>query len=114
MKRPEQTIQQACVKWFRIQHPYKILFAVNNNATSRSIDPRRAGGIAKSMGVFSGVADLVLCIDGTTYFIEVKAPKGRQSESQKAFQEQAEKNHFEYYIIYSLDEFINLIKRLTQ
>ena len=113
MKRPEQLIQQACVKWFRLQHPNKILFAVNNNAKGGRISDARAGGIAKSMGVLAGVSDLVFCVHGRAHFIEVKAPRGRQNESQKEFKKLADLNELSYHIVYDLYEFIDVIYLLT-
>ena len=107
--RHEQTIQQNCVRWFRLQHPDKILFAVNNNARGGRITDKRAGGIAKSMGVLAGVSDLVLCHNGTTTFIEVKTPTGKQGDSQKRFEQICKLTKFDYRIVRSFDEFQTLI-----
>jgi hypothetical protein len=45
-------------------------------------------------------------------FIEFKTKKGRQSPEQKAFQEQAERQHIEYHVVRTFDEFRELIVNL--
>jgi hypothetical protein len=46
--------------------------------------------IFKSLGVKSGVADLILLHDGRFYALELKAPGGRLTESQAAFLDDVE------------------------
>jgi hypothetical protein len=109
MKRPEQLIQQQIVDWFNYQHPkLKGLLCANLNNSKDA----RTGGINKSMGVIAGRSDLTLYVNKTAYFIEVKATKGRQSEAQKDWQKIVVESGYLYFIVYSLDEFIVLIKRL--
>lgn len=104
MKRPEQEIQQAIVKYFDYQYPkLKGCLCANLNNSKDA----RTGGINKSMGVVAGRSDLVLYLKGIAYHIEVKAPKGRQSEAQKEWQNIIEKQGFSYYIMHSLDDFIS-------
>ena len=62
------------------------------------------------LGVFPGIPDLTAIDDkGTVYQIEVKTPKGRQSERQREFQDLWE-SHNGIYILGGLDEVINAIK----
>lgn len=70
---------------------------------------RIGGALEKSMGVVSGVSDTVWAWKGKTYFIEFKTGKGRQSDEQKKFQLEMERQGFEYAIIRSLDEFKDFI-----
>jgi len=51
-----------------------------------------------------GSSDFLAFMNGYTLFLEVKAPKGRQSKFQKAFQQMVEGQGFEYHIVYSVDE----------
>jgi len=107
MKRPEQTLQQSCIRYFAYQYPSLngCLCANLNNSKDA-----RIGGINKSMGVIAGRSDLVLYFKGKAYHIEVKAPRGRQSQAQKEWQRIIESQDFDYFIIYSFDEFMDLIK----
>ena len=107
MKRPEQMLQQAIVKYFAYQYPsLKGLLCSNLNNSKDAL----TGGINKSMGVIAGRSDLVLYFNGKAYHIEVKTPKGKQSEAQKEWESIICLNGFEYDIVRSLDEFIHLMK----
>lgn len=105
----EQRIQQACIKWYEYSYPKlrHCLHSNNNNAKNKT-----QGAIWKSMGMLAGVSDLEYNRDGKTYFIEIKTEKGRQSAYQKEFQEKITNEGFEYFIIRSLDEFIELIQSI--
>ena len=107
MKRPEQQIQQSIISWFNYQYPKLngLLCANLNNSKDA-----RTGGINKSMGVIAGRADLVLYFKGKAYHIEVKTPKGKQSEAQKEWESIICLSGFNYDVVRSLDEFIHLMK----
>jgi hypothetical protein len=111
MKNVESKIQQACVKWFRYQYPEyaKIMFSVPNGGQRNNI----TGAILKAEGALAGVSDLILLLPNDEYHylcIEMKAPKGRQQESQKEFQKQVVKFGGKYVLCYSIDEFISEVK----
>src|ERR1700721_165734 len=56
-----------------------------------------------------GSPDIICVINGQYVGIEVKAPKGKQSEHQKEFQKQLEAAGGRYLLVYSLDDVISLI-----
>lgn len=56
----------------------------------------------------NGVPDVIVVKDGRFIGLEVKTPKGRQSDAQKAFQEELEKNGGEYHIVRSVDDVVKL------
>lgn len=66
------------------------------------------------LGVVPGVSDLLFIYGGTVYCIEMKTPTGYQSEDQKTWQKQVNKQKVPYYIIRSLDEFKTLIKSIIE
>ena len=113
MKHEESKIQQACVKWFRLQYPKHVLFAIPNGGW-RSYSE---ASIMRGEGVVPGVADLFLAqpvinkygsmIHGL--FIEMKTKKGRQSEAQKRFEIRVSGCGYKYAICRSVDEFMNVI-----
>lgn len=59
---------------------------------------KRTGARLKAMGVIAGVADIVLVIDGTAHFLELKTQGGRQSAEQRAFELAAIKAHAPYEV----------------
>lgn len=66
------------------------------------------------IGVYPGFSDLIMILFGKVYFLEVKTPKGIQSENQKKFQAHAFLCGVDYYIIRSLHEFQQLIQILLK
>lgn len=53
-----------------------------------------------------GVSDIVCLMDGTAWFIEVKAPKKYQTPEQKEFQKNVEKSGCKYLLVRSVDDLI--------
>ena len=110
MKNIESKIQIACVSWFRLQYPKVKLFAIPNGGNRNAI----TGAIMKKEGVLAGVADLLVLKASKGYhglFIEMKAPKGRQQDSQKEFETYCIEHHYKYIVCYSLEQFINEVKK---
>ena len=102
----EHDIQAACVRYFRLQYPqYKLnLFAVPNGGRR----DRVSGALLKEEGVLPGVSDLILLLPRGNYhglLIELKKKKGRQSESQKQWQQHMERFGYRYVVCHSFDEF---------
>lgn len=98
------------MRWFRLQYSSvkELLFAVPNGGARGKIE----ASIMKSEGVTAGVADLILLIPRKGYgslCIEMKTDKGTQRDTQKVWQEQAERHGNKYVICRSLDEFMTQI-----
>ena len=114
MRHIESRLQQACVRWARLQYPAcrTLLFSVPNGVHTSSTQAR----IAYAEGLVAGVADLLLLhpsSDGQ-YFalaIEMKAGKsGRQSDHQKEWQQALESQGLYFYaVIRTFEEFQDLI-----
>lgn len=105
----ESQIQQACVHWFRMQHPDKVLFAVPNGGARDPI----TGAILKAEGVMPGVSDLILLYPSGGYHalcIEMKTDKGRQQPSQIEFQKAVERYKYKYVVCRNIDTFVEAIK----
>lgn len=67
----------------------------------------------KSEGLVPGSADLFLSIPSGDYsglYIEMKTPKGKQSESQVKFEEAVLGAGYGYALPRSLDEFMKIVK----
>lgn len=100
----EYSLQQGCVKWFRLQYPHYLCFSCPNEATYRN------RGYFSGLGLLTGVSDLIVVLPNHILFIEMKSKTGRQSIDQKQFQKKVESLGFEYYIVRSFDKFYNLIQ----
>lgn len=55
----------------------------------------------------NGVSDIILLHGGMSYFLEVK-DKGRQSDSQKVFEEKVKESGCQYHVVRSIDDVIKL------
>jgi len=63
----------------------------------------------KSMGLLSGVSDLVVVLKNKIVFLEVKTAKGRQSKSQKDFEHRVTLLGHEYHVVRSVDDVISIV-----
>lgn len=102
----ESSLQVECVKWFRLRYPRlaRLLFAVPNGGARNAV----TGRILKAEGVVAGVADLLLLVANRDYHalcIEMKTAKGRQQETQKAWQHDVEAHGFKYVVCRSFADF---------
>ena len=107
MKHAESRIQSACVAYFRTKHRDIVIFAIPNGSKREPI----TGSILKREGVLAGVADLFIMAPRGGFhglFIEMKTETGRQTESQKLFQNVCELEGYAYRIARSLDDFMQL------
>ena len=109
--KPEEELQTACLKWFRLQYPKmeKVLVANPNGGSRNFLEACNM----KRAGVTAGVADLTLYCKNRFYgtlLIEMKTPKGRQQESQKAWQKEVEKYGQHYVVCRSLEDFMREVK----
>lgn len=82
MKNQESRLQIACVGWFRLQYPKRIIFAIPNGGKRNAI----TASILKAEGVLAGVPDLFIPEAANGHnglFIEMKYDKNGLSDNQK-------------------------------
>lgn len=103
----EHRLQVACVRWFKYQYPSiaYALFAVPNGGR-RDVT---TGAKLKAEGALAGVSDLILLKSNDKYgalLIEMKTPKGKQSQYQKQWEKDITKhNEYKYIVCHSFEEF---------
>ena len=111
MTHPEHNLQCACVKWFRLQYPkYKLRLWATPNAAIRS--PQQ-GQRMKAEGMLAGVPDLFLAVTterSAGLFIEMKAGKGRLSESQKTMLTELKSAGYNIAVCNSFDGFKDIVE----
>lgn len=102
----EHKLQSACVRWYRLQYPKMKhnLFSVPNGGKR---DAATAAKL-KDEGALAGVADLILLKLNRFYgalLIEMKTPEGRQSQSQKDWQQKITNDGYKYVVVRSFEDF---------
>ncbi len=108
----EDRLQSQCVRWFRLQHPNHVLFAIPNGGNRNAI----TGALLKKTGTLAGVADLFLMHASLNngLFIEMKVGKNKLTASQKEFKRKAIEAEYGYIVCRTLDEFMNEINEYLQ
>ena len=105
---PEFKTHAAIVQVLRFNAwPEVIWYHVPNG---NKLSPRTAG-FNKMLGVLAGVPDLCFDIAGCCHYLEIKAPKGRLSDEQRAFQNLCLETQRPHAVVYSLDEAIAVLSR---
>lgn len=109
MNNAESRLQQACIKWVRYQYPDLIIYAIPNGGKRNAV----TGAILKAEGVLAGVADLFVA-KATPHshglYIEMKTDKGRQADSQRAFERAVSLEGYQYSVCRSFEDFRAVIK----
>lgn len=109
MRFEESRIQQSCVRWFRLQYPDAVLYSVPNGGFRNGFE----AAIMKGEGVLAGVPDLCIAHPSGGYpamYVEMKRPKGRTTESQRAVQDRLRKAGYLVTTCYSFDDFIREVQ----
>ena len=66
-------------------------------------------GRQRYSGLMPGAPDLIVISKGRIWFLEVKKPGGKQSQSQVMVQRLIEERGFGYYVVHSVDEALNVV-----
>ena len=111
----ETILQQQIVIWFNNQYCRKCDLSHENRYVVLSIPNESINAIETkrklNTGLLVGASDLVLLFPNEkTVFCEIKYGKNTQSQSQKDFQARVQALGFEYWLIYSLDQFKDAVQ----
>ena len=105
MQNVESQIQQACIRWVRLEYPRLIVYAIPNGGHRNAV----TGAILKAEGVLAGVAGIFVAKANGLY-IEMKTPKGKQAPSQRAFERAVSLEGYQYALCRSFEDFRGVIK----
>jgi hypothetical protein len=98
----EERIQAQCFQWFWNTYPqYRGLLCYNLNNSQDA----KHGHKNQQLGLIPGRSDMALYLFGKAYMIEFKKELGRQSPSQREWEELVLHHGFTYVIVRSLSEF---------
>ena len=121
---PEANLQKACIKWFRLQYPQILIFAIPNEGR-HSIQYRVHQA---RMGVVSGIPDLFIAhprYDLVDYgfrdggqqkiythgmFIEMKSKDGTVKKNQKTIMSKLKSEGFYCAVCRTIDEFVGEVR----
>lgn len=114
MNRPEEQIQRAIVQYLALVYPrgnhWLCWMAVTNQRGSRTPYEQI---VLCEMGLQNGAPDLLLFpADHPPIFLEVKAPKGRQSSTQREMERWAESVGCRYALARSVEDVVSLLDAL--
>lgn len=105
MKEQEHNLQVVCVRWFRLQYPKHIIFAIPNGGQRNVVVAAKM----KAEGVLAGVPDLFMPHPTKWYkglFIEMKnGSKGRVSAAQMQLMMQLKRLDYACAVVRDFDEF---------
>lgn len=113
MKNIESQIQQACIRWVRLEYPRLVVYAIPNGGHRDAV----TGAILKAEGVLAGVADIFVAKANKYHhglYIEMKTAKGRQADSQRAFEQAVTREGYRYELCRSLEQFVTIIRTYLQ
>lgn len=108
MRHKESSLQIACVRWFRLQYPNHLIFAIPNGGNRNAI----TGAILKAEGALAGVPDLfVACANFHHFglFIEMKSDKGKLSEAQIYIRSKLELKGYRVEVCNSVESFQTVV-----
>jgi hypothetical protein len=108
MKNNEHTLQVQCVKWYKLQYPRQVIFAIPNGgkrfySTAMSL---------KAEGVLAGIPDLMIPTANAEYhglFIEMKYGRNTTSKEQKQLIEYLRINGYKCEVIKTFEDFVMLV-----
>ena len=111
MNRPEDDLQRAAIELIRLRWRQVVCFHVPNGG-ARS---RKEAAIMKGLGVLAGAPDLLLLGPrGHALCLELKAPKGRMSVTQRAFQAACNDLRVPYFVCRDLDQIRDVVEEWLQ
>lgn len=106
----EHHLQSACIKWFRLQHRGKLIYAIPNGGMRNKIVAAKL----KEEGVTAGVPDLHIPISNRFYhglYIEMKVKPNSPTELQKQMMKQLQANGYKCSVCYSLEDFQEVVNQ---
>jgi len=113
-KELEKHLHKSLVKYLKEKQQEKefIFFHVKNDVGGRQ---RNFFYDLKPLGILPGVSDFVfLKKDGRCAFLEIKTKKGRLSENQKRFIEDAKKLGHDVAIAYGWNEILEKVEKIIE
>jgi hypothetical protein len=101
----EKALQQACVKWLRLQHPEMFFY----HSPSEGRRGYKTVASLHSMGFKAGCPDLLIFYPHREYCglaVELKQPRNQTTQAQDEFMEKLEEARWNVAVCKTLHEFV--------
>ena len=108
MKNQESKLQQACVTWFRLQYPNRLIISIPNGGKRNII----TAVTMKKEGQLKGCPDLFIPEPNNKYsglFIEMKHGKNKPSKEQVEIMDKLRQRGYKVELCYSFDSFVEMV-----
>lgn len=108
MKDREHQTQVACVNWFRVRYPGRLIHAIPNGGARNIVTAARL----KAEGVVAGMPDLFVPEPSKGYhglFVEMKVKGGRLQHAQKDMIDKLEERGYKCAVCWSSDDFMKVV-----
>lgn len=113
MRDKEHQTQVACVNWFRVQYPGKLIHAIPNGGARNIVTAAKL----KAEGVVSGVPDLFIPEPSGQYhglFVEMKVKGGRLQQTQKDMINKLNERGYKCAVCWSFEDFMKVVNEYFQ
>ena len=100
---PEARLQKVVVSHLMMNGAF--FMSIPNEGVRSAI----TGAHMKALGLYPGAADLLIIVEGRAHFLELKAPGGVQSASQRDFQTHCLLEKIPYEIVFSLADALKVL-----
>lgn len=107
MNRPEQQLQKAVIQFLKVAAPEGLFYTAINPVPGKS---PAVAGLSKALGMRAGVADLLFIYEGTPFFVELKAEKGRETPAQRETSKAVANAAAVTYLCRSVEELCVILK----
>jgi hypothetical protein len=106
----EHQLQAYCFQYAHNHYPQtRKLLCYNLNNSKNEIDGNRN----KALGLQKGRSDMVLYFNGKATMLEFKMPNEKQTPGQVTWEKAITDAGFDYFIIESFEQFIEVLQMLT-
>lgn len=105
---PESRLQRSCVKWFRLQYPRVLLFAIPNGGDRSPVE----AAIMQGEGVERGIPDLCLPRPKASWhglYLEAKIAPNDLSPDQVEKIDFLRAEGYRCEVFYTLDQFMSIV-----
>lgn len=103
---PEHDLQVQVINLLRNYYGLCV-FAVPNGGSRNLFEARNL----KNEGVMAGVSDLILVLNRVVIFLELKAGRNKQQETQKIFEKKVKGLGHQYYVVRSVEDVMEILDK---
>lgn len=107
----EDFLQQKIVIWYRNQyqrHGKGLIFSIPNGGSRNVVEAKKL----KETGLMAGASDLIILHGNKCIFVEIKTDTGKQSDTQKIFEQKVLELGFDYIVVKKIEDLVEYFEKL--